>query len=228
MCLVKRHKRPRQGGVFLFNNYQIFTMHLKSLSRLELLNIILICFILFGALFFCFVPKSASRSAPSPRVENVTAPPKQEKNTDLPVRLKISAIDVDATIEYVGLTPDGAMDIPKKQENVAWYKLGNLPGETGNAVIAGHYGTWKNGKGSVFDNLHKLRKGDKIYVENSTGETSTFVVRESRRYEPKANASEVFISKDQKAHLNLITCEGEWNKVSKSYSQRLVVFTDKE
>ncbi|MDO8512505.1 MAG: class F sortase [bacterium] len=203
-------------------------MHLKSLSRHELLNVILIGFAVFGVLIFDSVSKSASRSAPSPRVENVTAPPKQEKKADLPVRLKIPAIDVNATIEYVGLTPDGAMDIPQKQENVAWYKLGNLPGEIGNAVIAGHYGTWKNGKGSVFDNLHKLRKGDKISVENSKGETSTFVVRESRRYTPKADASEVFISTDQKAHLNLITCEGEWNKVSKSFSQRLVVFTDKE
>jgi len=35
-------------------------------------------------------------------------------------------------------------------------------------------------------------------------------------------------SSDAKAHLNLITCEGVWDKVSKSYSKRLVVFTDRE
>jgi hypothetical protein len=58
--------------------------------------------------------------------------------------------------------------------------------------------------------------------------TTTFVVRESRSFNPNADASDVFNSNDEKSHLNLITCEGSWNKDSKSYSQRLVIFTDKE
>jgi hypothetical protein len=37
----------------------------------------------------------------------------------------------------------------------------------------------------------------------------------------------VFASNDGGAHLNLITCAGEWNKGKKSYSERLVVFADK-
>ena len=120
------------------------------------------------------------------------------------------------------------MDVPKERANVAWFNLGPRPGENGSAVIAGHYGRWKNGKGSVFDNLHKLRKGDKIYVEDENGVIITFVVRESRRYDPNASVGDVFGSNDGKAHLNLITCEGVWDKVSKTYSKRLVVFTDKE
>jgi LPXTG-site transpeptidase (sortase) family protein len=175
-----------------------------------------------------FLSKNSTRSS-QPRVEDAVAPLKQEQiNSGLPVRLRIPGINVDSVIEYVGLTSDGAMDVPKDPDDVAWYKLGQRPGEIGSAVIAGHYGTWKNGKGSVFDNLYKLRKGDKIYVEDNKGTNTAFVVRESRRYDPKADASDVFISDNGKAHLNLITCEGTWNKVSKSYSQRLVVFTDKE
>jgi hypothetical protein len=53
-------------------------------------------------------------------------------------------------------------------------------------------------------------------------------VREIKKYDPNANASDVFISGDGKAHLNLITCVGFWNKVSKSYPKRLVIFADKE
>ncbi|MDO8443215.1 MAG: class F sortase [bacterium] len=145
----------------------------------------------------------------------------------LPTRLKIPSINVDASVEYVGLTPDGAMDVPKERANVAWFNLGPRPGDNGSAAIAGHYG-WKDGKGSAFDNLYKLRKGDKIYVEDDKGVITTFVVRESRRYNPKMDASNVFSSNDGKPHLNLITCEGVWDKVSKTYSKRLVVFTDKE
>lgn len=152
--------------------------------------------------------------------------PKQER-PELPARLKIPKINVDAAIEYIGLTPEGAMDAPKNPDNVAWFSAGQRPGENGSAVVAGHYGI-KNNKPSVFDNLYKLRKGDKLYVEDKKGLIITFVVRESRRYDPNANASSVFGSKDGKPHLNLITCEGVWNEVSKSYSVRLVVFTDKE
>ena len=161
-------------------------------------------------------------AAALPSQEQVT-PPVQE-SSDLPVRLKIPGINVDSAVEYVGLTPDRAMDVPQERSNVAWFNLGPRPGESGTAVMAGHYG----GKASVFDNLYKLRKGDKIYVEDGKGATTTFVVRESRRYDPKADASDVFGSNYGKSHLNLITCEGAWNKVSKSYPERLVVFTDRE
>ncbi|MDO8504971.1 MAG: class F sortase [bacterium] len=146
----------------------------------------------------------------------------------LPIRLKIPKIKVNAPVEHVGLTRDGAMGVPKSIANTAWFALGPRPGEIGTAVIDGHYGFWKNGKRGVFNNLHKLRKGDRIYVEDGKGKMITFVVREIKRYDPNADASEVFSSSDGKAHLNLITCEGVWDAISKNYSKRLVVFTDKE
>lgn len=146
----------------------------------------------------------------------------------LPVRFSIPKINVDSSIEYVGLTPDGTMDITKRPDDVAWFQLGPRPGAKGSAVIAGHYGHWKDGSGSIFDNLNTVRAGDKIYVTDDQGVTTTFVVRESRLFDPKADASVVFDSHDGVAHLNLITCDGVWDANSKSYSKRLVVFTDKE
>lgn len=142
------------------------------------------------------------------------------------VRLVIPKIHVDAAVENLGLTPDGAMDVPKGPADAAWYDLGTRPGEIGSAVIAGHSG-WKDGIPAVFDNLYTLQKGDRILVVNESGMTTTFVVRESHIYDPKADATIVFNSSDGKAHLNLITCIGAWNKASKSTSERLVVFADK-
>lgn len=144
-----------------------------------------------------------------------------------PVRLFIPKINVNAVVEYVGLTPDGNMDVPKERSHVAWFNLGPAPGEYGNAVMDGHYGI-NNRQASVFDDLHKLRKGDVISVENDKGMTVSFVVRESRRYDPNADASSVFASSDGKSHLNLITCEGDWDTSTRQYSQRLVVFADKQ
>ncbi len=148
------------------------------------------------------------------------------KPIELPVRLKIPKINIDADFVYVGLMPDGTMDSPKGPINVGWYKLGFRPGEIGSAVIAGHFG-WKDNIKAVFDDLSKLRKDDKIYVEDFKGETYTFIVREIKKYGALADADEVFNSIDGIAHLNLITCGGVWNKSEKSYSNRLVVFTDR-
>lgn len=144
----------------------------------------------------------------------------------LPVRLKIPKINVDATVVYVGLTPQGAMGAPKTQGDVAWYTGGARPGENGTAVIAGHYG-WIKGNPSVFNDISTLRKGDKIYIEDDTGVTISFVVREIRTYDPKADTATVFGSTDGASHLNLITCEGAWDAGRKTYTERLVVFADK-
>lgn len=196
-------------------------MQSRILSRRTLLIIVLTGFALSPALFLDLLPPQGLNLPASKQAEQ------EEASSGLPVRFKIPSISVDASVEHVGLTSDGAMDVPKERANVAWFNLGPRPGENGSAVIAGHYG-WKNGEASVFDNLYKLRKGDKVYIENDKGEIISFVVRESRRYDPEADATEVFGSSDGKAHLNLVTCEGVWNKVSGSYSKRLVVFTDKE
>ncbi len=164
----------------------------------------------------------------TPLVKNAIAVSKPEQMSfGLPLRLKIPKINVRAAFEYVGLTSQGAMDVPKNPINVAWFDLGQRPGEAGSAVVAGHYG-WKDGKASAFDNLYKLRKGDKLYVENDKGLTVSFVVREIKKYNYQADAPTVFGSSDGKSHLNLITCGGIWNKAKKSYSERLVVFADKE
>jgi len=143
-------------------------------------------------------------------------------------RFKIPNININSDIESVGLTPQGIMGAPKDPINVAWYNLGPRPGETGTAVIVGHYGTWENGKISVFNNLYKISNGDKIYIENDKGITITFVVSEIRSYDKEADYSGTFESNDGKSHLKLITAEGVWDEVSKGYSKRLVIFTDRE
>ena len=147
------------------------------------------------------------------------------KSEKVPVRLQIEKLNVNAEIIQVSLTPEGAMDAPKGPREAGWYNLGPKPGEVGSAVIAGHYG-WKDGEQAIFDELSKLKKGDRISVTAKDGSISTFEVRESRTYKADENPSEVFFSEDGKAHLNLVTCSGSWNANEESYATRLVVFTD--
>lgn len=143
----------------------------------------------------------------------------------VPVTLSIPSIGVDAPIIMVGLAGDGSVGTPKGPDEVAWFKLGPRPGEKGSSVITGHFGPWQNGAQSVFNNLDKLKQGDKIYVTDDNGAVKTFVVRESALYDPDETAPEVF-NKSDGTYLNLITCNGEWLKNEKTYGKRLVVFTD--
>lgn len=181
------------------------------------------CIAFVGAWLY-FVPAESTQGSITLPVVSADVP---DTPVSRPVRLKIPAIRVDAAIEAVGLAADGTMDVPTVTSDVAWFELGPTPGAIGSAVITGHYG-WKNGIGMVFNNLHKLRPGDIVTVEDSLGVTSSFVVQTSRRYDPNADVPEVFESADGKAHLNLITCEGIWDAQSNSYSKRLVVFTDQQ
>lgn len=145
----------------------------------------------------------------------------------LPVRLKIPAIGVDSVIEDALITPDGRMDVPSGTKNVAWFALGPNPGETGSAVIGGHYGFYQGNTGpTVFYKLDQLKVGEKIYIVDDKGDTLAFQVRAIKLFDRNADATTVFTSSDSLAHLNLITCEGIWNKIDDNYPQRRVIFTD--
>lgn len=169
-------------------------------------------------------PKPPPVPAASPHTPIKIIPPKGA-NAGLPVRLKIPKIGVDAALEQVGITPSGELGSPSGPTTAAWFAHGPRPGDAGSAVIDGHFG-YKNAR-AVFDNLHALQRGDVVSVEDEKGVSVTFVVRESRVYNPDENTAAVFASNDGNAHLNLITCQGAWNDARKSFSARLVVFTDK-
>lgn len=149
----------------------------------------------------------------------------QTKPSGFPARLSIPSINVDAPIIQVGLTADGSVDTPKGADEVAWFNLGPKPGEMGSSVIVGHYGLWKNGEHSVFDNLNKLEKGSKIYVTNDKGSKVSFAVREIRTYNPGDSVPDIFYRKDG-TYLNLITCGGTWIPGMQTYNKRLVIFAN--
>jgi sortase A len=198
----------------------------KTLSKRTLLIVTLAGFALCLVLTLHFILKRPVQSSWVPPTSNITTVHKPKKvNAGLPMRLKIPKINVDAALDYVGLTAQGYLGVPQGPTNAAWYDQGPRPGEEGDAVIDGHFG-YKNHIPAVFDNLHALQKGDNLYIVDEKGLTTTFVVRQVRTYGQNQDDTDVFVSSDGKAHLNLITCQGDWNQAQKSYSSRLVVFAD--
>jgi LPXTG-site transpeptidase (sortase) family protein len=141
---------------------------------------------------------------------------------DLPVRLRIPMLHIDAPVLPVGLTHTGEMDVPSGADEVGWFAPGIFPGETGNAVLAGHRDTFIRSR-AIFADLKKLTKNDDVYVDTASGQTLHFRVRTSSTYPyDKAPLQEIFGASSGRS-LNLITCSGIWDRWT--YTDRLVVFT---
>lgn len=153
----------------------------------------------------------------APVIPSSTAPQSHDS------RLLIPKLGVNAVIKKMGLTSNGEMAVPNSNYAVSWYSPGTIPGEIGSAVIAGH-NVWGQSS-AVFERLDTLAIGDTISVIDSDGVTNTFAVREWRTFDPKDDASAVFLSNGGR-HLNLITCSGVYDLATGTYTTRLVVFAD--
>jgi sortase (surface protein transpeptidase) len=145
---------------------------------------------------------------------------------DVPMRLRIPKIGVDAFVQSVGFSPlrDGEMGVPTNFTDVGWYKEGVRPGEKGSAVIDGHF-NGKNVPKGVFYDLHTVAVGDSIFVDDAASTTHEFRVTRVRSYDHDAPTEDVFVGDSAGVYLNLITCAGEWIPEKKLYDTRTVVFT---
>lgn len=142
-----------------------------------------------------------------------------------PEKLEIPALGINTDVQHVGVKPNGNMANPNNFTDVGWYKLGTVPGQPGSAVMAGHV---DNGLAlaGVFKHLGDIKVGDDVYVTDKSGNRLHFVVTKTASYPyDNAPAKDIFTSSDGKAHLNLITCTGDWIANQKTYSERLVVYT---
>jgi sortase (surface protein transpeptidase) len=166
-------------------------------------------------------PRAVRRPSVPPKVARgplQTPVPRGAATSTAPERLKIPALGVDARIEYVGLTPEGNMDVPRDVRDVGWYAPGVRPGQPGDAVIAGHL-DWSSGP-AVFWRLSWLRAGDIVDVLYADGTNLTFRVQRLASYAYDQPPPDLF-SPDGPTRLSLITCAGSWD--GQTYRQRLVV-----
>lgn len=149
-----------------------------------------------------------------------------------PAHLQIPAIHVDASVMGVGQTTTGVMDAPVSKvynspywSRVFWYDVGVAPGQSGNAVIAGHVNR-VGGDPAVFWSLDKLQPGDTVTVVTNVGTVINYMVNRVVRFPanyPDQDAINAVFGPTTGKHLNLITCSGVWT--GSGYDERLVVFT---
>lgn len=149
-----------------------------------------------------------------------------QTSSGLPIRIIIPKIHLDAEIDQVSVDSNNFILPPKSELSTGWNKLSALPGEEGSAIIDG-YVSGQHGPTAMFGDLHYLKVKDIIIIKNDRGVDTSFIIKIINKYNLDTDISTILSSDDKKSHLNLITYDGIWDKVNKSYSKRLVIFADK-
>jgi sortase A len=194
----------------------------KSLASLTVL--ILSLFMLSA----CVSRTGSGEESPTPTPEpEPTATAEPGRATDeppaSPARFQIDEIEVDAEVEHVAQDEHGRMDVPQEWENVAWYELGPVPGEQGNAVIAGHYDSFSGP--AVFFDLKELEEGDILRVITEDDEEIEFEIYEIESVHIDEADSDKIFGETEEYNLNLVTCEGVWDTSTDMYDHRLIVYS---
>lgn len=138
----------------------------------------------------------------------------------LPLRLVVPRLEIDGPIVAVGLTEDGAMDVPQRAGDVGWYQLGPRPGSRGNAVLAGHV-DWR-GEVGIFGRLRELRPGDSVIIRGADGESRAYATQWLEEYPVESAPIQRVFESMEEAALTLITCGGRWNPLARRYDTRVV------
>jgi hypothetical protein len=146
----------------------------------------------------------------------------------LPISISIPAIGVNSSLLYVGLNPDGTIQVPPLNDlpltnEAAWYKYSPTPGQPGPSIIEGHVDSLSAGP-SVFFRLGDLKPGDPVYITLADRQVAVFKITGVRLY-PKNEfpTSTVYGSTDYAA-LRLITCGGSFDEQSHHYDSNIVAF----
>ncbi|MFF2775637.1 class F sortase [Streptomyces sp. NPDC058052] len=149
----------------------------------------------------------AESAAPAPTASAAQVRPLDRSR---PVRVQLPSAGVDARdLLDLGLNADGTVEVPSvdRADRIGWYGKAVTPGETGPAVLIGHFDTERGP--AVLKDVSKVRVGDEITVTREDGTTAVFRVRELEQVDKDAFPTEKVYGDTRRPELRVITCGGE-------------------
>ncbi|WP_432060311.1 class F sortase [Streptomyces sp. S1] len=158
---------------------------------------------------------AGERAVPPARVTETAAPapgaaPVRPLARSLPVRVRMASTGVDTgPVLELGLAADGTVEVPSvaDADRIGWYDKGVTPGETGPAVLIGHFDTARGP--AVLKDVSRARAGDEIAVTRADGKTAVFRVRELEQVDKDSFPTAKVYGDTTRPELRLITCGGE-------------------
>ena len=134
--------------------------------------------------------------------------------------MTIDRLKVEAPVDPVGVTRDGALDVPDDPDRLGWWIGSVLPGERrGTVLIAGHVDTAEDGQGALY-RLEKLAIGSRIEIR--AGDRSIAYRVTARRSYAKSRLPKALFRRDTSPQLALVTCGGAFR--DGAYDHNVVVY----
>ncbi|MGW7381097.1 class F sortase [Streptomyces sp. NPDC054794] len=121
-----------------------------------------------------------------------------------PVHITIASAGVDTgPLLRLRLNGDGTVEVPSvaQADRIGWYSKSVTPGETGPAVLIGHFDTVDGP--AVMKNVGRIRTGDRIVVTRAV-----FAVRTVQQVAEKDFPTQRVYGNTTRPELRLITCGG--------------------
>ena len=138
--------------------------------------------------------------------------------------LSIPAIGVHTRLIKLGLTAQGALQVPTSTSVAGWYTGSPRPGQVGSSIIAGHIDSYL-GPG-VFFRLRLLRPGARVYVRRANGTLAVFRVYAEHMYAKDRFPTQLVYGPAPDPELRLITCGGVFDPAIGSYLSNVVVYAE--
>ncbi|WP_078577251.1 class F sortase [Salipaludibacillus agaradhaerens] len=158
----------------------------------------------------------------APTVESAHQP--VSEHGMIPVMIQIPKLGIAAEIVPCHMNKDGSMQVPEKGDVAGWMTNSPIPGDEGNAVIAGHVDDFTGP--AIFFSLKNLVHGDEILIKDAHGLTLTFEVAKIEIYPNHYAPIDTIFGYASTPKLNLITCHGLFDRKRKTHEERLVVYTE--
>ena len=163
-----------------------------------------------------------SEIPPEPETLEVTEPEVEEAEVieSEPVRIRIPDLALDYEIQGTGSNKSGAMEIVPVLSVVSWYRQSAIPGNEGNAILAGH-NTWRGERSRLYT-LDELAVGDEMDIEYADGSSRKFMLESVFVYRLKTAPADLILDLQGDARVTLITCKPPFNTATGTSDNRIV------
>ena len=161
------------------------------------------------------VPKPAVPVRPA-------SPPTQPAPAPAPRFLTVDGTTIDMPVVQVGVSPDGAMEIPEPFDEAGWYRFGPAPGAAaGTAVLAAHVDT--TSENAPFSQLKTVVPGTLVQVQREGAPALTYRVTGVELMAKDAFDGASIFRRDGPPQLKLVTCGGRWLDEQQDYGDNVIV-----
>jgi hypothetical protein len=166
--------------------------------------------------------QATTASGPRSAIPVRPATPEAVTVDPAPRFLTVAGTTINMPIVEVGVSPDGAMEIPEPFNEAGWYRFGPAPGAAaGTAVVAAHVDTTSDS--APFSQLKSLAPGTLVTVQREGAPPLTFRVTGVELMAKDAFDGASIFRRDGPSELKLVTCGGRWLDEQQDYGDNVIV-----